>query len=326
MTTMRQVAEQVGVSLKTVSRVFNGDPHVSPEVRERVQRALAQSEYVPNELAQTFRSGRGRVIGVVVPDLLDPFFAAVVSAVDAEAKRHGYATIVTATGFDPDLERECVSSMLARNLAGLVLAPASTDQSFLDGIAAPVVVVDQPAIGASVDSFVHEDALGAALATRHLLQHGVRRIGFLGRAPQLPTSQERLAGYRHALQEAGEPLVDALVVADVESPADAEAGYARLRAHGAEGVLTADPRTTIACIRALQVDPMALVGFGDFPLADRLDPAITVIDQDPAAMGALSAAHLFERILDPSAGPVAGGVVRLPVRLVERASCGLQPR
>ncbi|WP_310376394.1 LacI family DNA-binding transcriptional regulator [Catenuloplanes atrovinosus] len=315
---MRDVAALAGVSLKTVSRVFNGDPHVRPELRERVQAALAQSNYVPNDLAQTFRRGRGSVVGVAVPTLLDPFFAAIVSAVDAEMKTRGYATMVSATGFDPAAERDIVTSLLRRHLAGLVLAPVSADQSYLASAPAsvPTVFVDQPPAGLPVDAFVHDDLRGAAEATRHLLGHGNTRVGFLGRAPHLPTSRARLAGYRQALGEDGPA---SLVVDDVESPEDAAAGFRALCDRGADAIVIADPRTTIACVPELKRSRVAVVGFGDFPLAALLDPPVTVVDQDPAVMGAAAARHLLSRLDAP---PVAEpGTVVLPVRLVERRSC-----
>jgi LacI family transcriptional regulator len=259
-------------------------------------------------------------VGVAVPDLVDPFFGAVVATIDAQARERGYGTLVTATGFDPAVEREVVSSLLDRRLAGLVLAPVSTDQAYLTEATAsvPTVFVDQPASGVAVDAVLHDDLPGAELATRHLLEHGFRRIGFLGRAPHLASMRDRLAGYRRALEEAGADVEESLVVADVETPEDAADGYARLRRLGVDALLSADPRTTIACIPALRRDPAALVGFGDFPLADLLEPSVTVIDQDPVELGRRAATRLFRRI---GGEPRAAAEERLPVALVERESC-----
>jgi LacI family transcriptional regulator len=324
MATMREIATQAGVSLKTVSRVYNQDPHVRAELRQRVERLLAENDYVPNELAQTFRSGKERVIGIAVPDLLDPFFAAIAASVSEEARKRGYGTLVTATGFDPADERRDVRALLARRLAGLVIAPVSADQSYLPG-QVPVVLVDQPASGVSVDSFVHEDRSGARVAIQHLLGHGFRRIGFMGRASHLATTQERLAGYRQALSDANIPLDETLVIPDVDAAVRAQDAYTRLRRSGIDALFTADPRTTIACLPAMQQDRVAVVGFGDFPLADLLTPSISVVDQSPKVMGSRAGERLFDLIeLDAATtqlGAAAGETVRLPVRLVERQSC-----
>jgi LacI family transcriptional regulator len=319
MATMRDIAAEAGVSLKTVSRVFNDDPHVRPEIRERVKKALADNDYVPNALAQTFRSGRDRVVGIAVPDLLDPFYAAIVEAVGAEATRHGYGALVMATGFDPADEQKAVASLRSRRVAGLILAPVSDDQSYLNG-SSPTVLVDQPAAGVAVPSFVHADHEGAVLATRHLVEGGAGRLGFIGRAPHLASMRDRLAGYRWAMVDAGIEPDDALVAADVDDPADGASAYRALRMLGADAVFTADPRTTISVLPELQRDPTPLVGFGDFPLADLVTPSITVIEQDPSVMGGRAASHLFDLIMGANADPGRLIPVRLPVRLIERLS------
>jgi LacI family transcriptional regulator len=323
MTTMRDIAVKTGVSLKTVSRVFNDDPHVRPEIRERVRRALAESGYVPNELSQTFRTGRGRVIGVAVPSLIDPFYGAIVESVGAEAAARGYGTVVTSTGFDPLDEIKGVTSLRDRRVSGLILAPVSAEQSYLSE-AVPTVLVDQPAVGVDVDSFVHEDRRGAWMATSHLLAQGFTRIGFLGRAANLATTQERLAGYREALSEGGVDPDDTLVVSDVDSSADVAESYHQLQERGLDALFTADPRTTMSCLRAMRNNRVALVGFGDFPLADLLSPSISVIDQNPMVMGRRASQRLFEIIergdRTRSEGMPSPVSVKLPVSLLERQS------
>lgn len=323
MATMRDIAKQAGVSLKTVSRVFNNDAHVRPEVRQRVQQLLVENDYVPNELAQTFRSGRGRVIGIAVPDLLDPFFAAITASVSDVARQHGYATLVTATGFDPDDERRDVKTLLARRLAGLVLAPVSADHSYLSG-SVPVVLVDQPAAGVNLDSFLHEDRVGATIATRHLLDHGFQRIGFIGTAEHLTTTRERLAGYRHTLRDTQAGVDETLIISNVDGEHPAPQAYARLRQQGIDALFVSDPRTMITCLPALQRDPVAVIGFGDFPLADLLTPSISVIDQNPSVMGSRAAQRLFNLIDGPTKAQLDNHLVepvRLRVRLLERQSC-----
>jgi LacI family transcriptional regulator len=321
MASMREIAAEAGVSLKTVSRVFNDDPHVRPELRARVQRALADHDYVPNELAQTFRSGRVKVVGIAVPSLVDPFYAAIVEAVSVEAQQHGYGTLVTPTGFDAIDERRNVASLFGRRIAGLILASVSPDQSYLTG-SVPTVLVDQPAVGIDLDSFVHEDNTGAARATRHLLDHGLRRIGFIGRAPQLATMTERRAGYRDALEHAGIAYDGGLVVADIDTVDDAASAYTKLRASGIDALFTADPRSTISCLPSLQRDPVPFVGFGDFPLAGLVTPAVTVIDQSPEVMGRRAARHLMD-LIQSSESTTAdhNRRTRLPVSLTERRSC-----
>src|SRR3954468_10507937 len=131
MSTMRQVAERAGVSAKSVSRVINNDRYVSADVRRRVERAIAELSYVPNVLARTFRSGRDAAIGVAIPDLSDPFFAALTREVEQIARSRGMAVLVTSLGHDGDQEQARVESLLGRQLKGLITTPVSADQSYL---------------------------------------------------------------------------------------------------------------------------------------------------------------------------------------------------
>src|SRR6185369_8789587 len=131
MATMRDVAQRAGVSAKTVSRVVNNDRYVSADVRERVERAIDELQYVPNMLAVTFRSGRDAAIGVAVPDIADPFFAQIVQAVEVEARARSTAVIVTSLGYDAAYEQAAVAALLQRQVLGLITCPVASDQSYL---------------------------------------------------------------------------------------------------------------------------------------------------------------------------------------------------
>ncbi|AMM18919.1 hypothetical protein AX769_00660 [Frondihabitans sp. PAMC 28766] len=134
----------------------------------------------------------------------------------------------------------------------------------------------------------------------------------------------RLAGYRRALVEAGIEPDPALVVADIDAPDDVVAGLDLLRSRGVDSVFFADPRTSIAGIPAIQSEPLPVVGFGDFPLANLLQPSFTVIDQDPTRMGSLAVAEILSRLARGQNGRRPPETTRLPVRLIERDSCRFQ--
>src|SRR3954468_15738823 len=179
---MREVAALAGVSAKTVSRVLRHDRYVSEEVRLRVERAVAELHYVPNVLARTFRSGSDNAIGVAVPDISDPFFAALTQAVETVARARGSAVIVTSLGSDEAGERAGLEALLGRRLAGLIATPTSHDQSYLQPWLSrmAVVFVDRPPRGIKADSVIEDDVGGAREATAHLLGHGHRRGAFRG--------------------------------------------------------------------------------------------------------------------------------------------------
>lgn len=323
MTTMRDVAALAQVSAKTVSRVFNDDPHVLPETRARVTWALRELGYVPNPLARTFRTGRAPVLGVAVPDLADPFFAVLAEAVEQVAARADMAVLVSSIGYDAQREAGALDALLRRSLSGLVVAPTSQDHGHLATWATrlPVVFVDRPPRGLAADAFTGDDHRGGRLATEHVLARGHREIAFVGDSPEMTTTVERLAGYRAALADAGLQPRDEFVAFGAGDRRSAEQVVERLRsvAPPPTALITGDARTTMTLVPALAGSSWALVGFGDFPMAHMLSPAVTVVDQDPAALGRLAAERVVARLETPD-GRFRRHTV-LPVRLVQRRSC-----
>ncbi|WP_240746627.1 LacI family DNA-binding transcriptional regulator [Cryptosporangium phraense] len=323
---MRQVAERAGVSAKTVSRVVNKDRYVSDEVRARVEQAIADLQYTPNLLARTFRFGRDPAIGLAVPDISDPFFAAVTHTVEQVARGRGVATFVTSLGTDGSLERAAVEALLGRQVAGLISTPVSGDQSYLEPWKArtSLVFIDRPPRKLTADTVVEDDVGGAHQATAHLIGHGHRRIAYIGDEVRIATTRRRLAGYRAALEEADIEVDEALIrFAGAGGTAAGEQAEELLDApNPPTAILSSNPKCSIAIVPALQRlerTDVALVSFGDFPLASSLRPALTVVDQDPEELGRFAATRLFDRIDDP--GRRLKRLTVLPVRLVERESC-----
>ncbi len=327
MATMRDVAARAGVSAKTVSRVFNDDPHVAPATRERVAAALRELGYVPNSVPTTLRNGRAPVIGVAVPDIVDPFFAQLARAAEIHAAARGMSVIITSLG-DAEREETVVRALLQQAPTGLIVAPVSAHHGYLrpwiDRL--PIVFVDRLPVGVTADAFIEDDAGGARLATTHLIEHGHGRIAFLGDDLAVPTTAARLDGYRAALHAAGIPVDDRLIALGATDRAGAAAAYAALAG--------TDPRpTALFCSNArsaLNLAPelhhtrLAVTSFGDFPLADVLTPSLTVLDQDPMRLGTLAAQRISDRISHPGRRYRRRTV--LPVTLIERESCTVADR
>ena len=328
MATMRDVAARAGVSAKTVSRVFNDDPHVLPETRALVEQIMRELNYVPNILATTFRAGKTSVIGVAVPDIADPFFAAIAGAVDGVARGRGMATLLTSLGDDPERERDIVESLLGRRLGGLIVAPIGTEHSWLKRWKdnTPIVFVDRAPIGLSADAFADNDEAGGYQATRHLIGHGHRRIAYVGDTMHLSTEINRLAGYRRALGEAGIEPDEDLVSVYVKERESTEAAVARLLALPARptAIFSSNARSSMLLVHALPEAEFAMVGFGDFPMADLLRPSLTVIDQDPDQLGRVAAERVFERADHPKRRLKRTTV--FDVELIERESCKILAR
>jgi LacI family transcriptional regulator len=325
MATMREVAQRAGVSAKTVSRVLRNDRYVSDSVRERVNAAVSDLQYVPNTLAVSFRSGRDAAIGVAVPDIADPFFAQIIQAVEAVARARQTAVIVTSLGYEAEHEQAAVEALLQRQVQGLISCPVSADQSYLAPWAqrTPLVFVDRAPAGLVADCVIEDDLGGARLATEHLLARGHRRIAFVGDSDHAPTTMQRLKGYTRALADAGVPFDDELVHLGSADPGGIDEALGGLTRLGTPptAVFSSNARTTLSVVPALQRltgTRLALVSFGDFPMAAALRPSVTVIDQDPAAVGRFAAERLFKRIDEPTKRLRRRTV--LPVSLIERMS------
>jgi LacI family transcriptional regulator len=329
MTTMRDVALRCGVSTKTVSRVYNDDPYVSEETRERVRRVMREMNYVPNLLARTFRAGRDTAIAIAVPDLSDPFFATLTHAIEQEAHQRGVAVVIASMGYEPDDERPAMEALLHRMVVGVIATPISDDQSYLKRWQqqTPIVFVDRTPTGIVADSIVSDDRGGGVIATQHLLDHGHTRLAFVGDTMNIQTTRRRLEAYQSLLLGAGLPAsANSVVLGGTSSANMAVSFVAFLRDSDAPTALfSSNARCTIGLVPVLQSldrTDMALVGFGDFPLSNSVRPAISIIEQDPIRLGRAAALRLFQRLDSPNRR--LKRQVTLPVELVARGS-GEQP-
>lgn len=327
--TLRDVAARAGVSFKTVSRVVNDEPGVSPAVTERVRQAVDELGFRPNVGARVLRRADARTasIGLLLDDVADPFSATLLRAVQDAAVARGLAVLCASADGDPERERSLVEAFAARGTDGLILVPSGADQSYLAADVASgtaVVCVARAPRRLDVDAVVATAATGAASGVRHLAAHGHTRIAFLGEG----NGGEGLAGYRAGLEAAGLVPDPALVVADLADAALADAAVGTLfrTTDPPTALFTARDAVTVAALRALHrlglQRLVALVGFGDFVTADLLSPGITVVAQDPAGIGRRAAYLLFARMAG-EAGPPA--THHVPTVLIPRGSGELPP-
>ena len=319
---LRDVATTAGVSLRTASRVLNDDPRVAATTRERVQRVMRDLSYTPDLMARSLRGGTDATIGLVVESIADPFFAALIEAVEDAGSEQERSVLVASTHADQERESRVLRELLRRRVSGLLVVPTAGDHSWLADTSPALVLVDRPASGLEADVVRIDDQQAAHRAVSHLIANGHRRIAYVGDYSNVVTSAARLAGYRQALTDHGLPVPEHLVHAECAT-ADAAAT--------AMNALLADPDQPTAVFSAatrcsLGVVPvmhrqgrtdMALVGFGDFAMADALDPAVSVVDHNGSAVGREAAARLFRRIQEPE---LAVATVHVPVALLERGS------
>ncbi|HEX6676042.1 MAG TPA: LacI family DNA-binding transcriptional regulator [Actinomycetes bacterium] len=326
--TMRDVAALAGVSLKTVSRVVNGEPGVSPRLAARVDEAVRLLDYRHNLTASSLRRSDQKTasIGLLLEDIANPFSSALHRGVEEVARRRGTLAFAGSSDEDPAREGELLRAFVARRVDGLIVAPSGREHGHLserERLGTPLVCVDRPAAFGEVDSVIVDNRAGARQAVRHLAAHGHRRIAFLGDLRTIWTAEERRLGYLDGLAAEGIPHDPALVRQDLSSIEAARAALLDLlaRPDPPSALFTGQNLVTIGAVKGLrqrgQQHRVALVGFDDFLLADLLDPAVSVVAQDPTTLGRTAAELLFAR-LDGDRSPPRQQVV--PTRLVPRGS------
>ncbi|HEY3475619.1 MAG TPA: LacI family DNA-binding transcriptional regulator, partial [Anaerolineales bacterium] len=215
MTTIREVAESAGVSYATVSHVINNTRLVSPETRERVLAAMAALNYRPNALARSLRQGKTNTIGLVLPDSANPFFAEISRCIEDETFRKGYSVFLCNTELDIQRELFYVDVLSKKQVDGIIFIAAGDQADSLDFLISrnmPVVMIDRDVPNVEVDAVLTDHQLGGYLATRHLLELGHTLIACIAGPSSITPSAERIIGYRKALEEAGLPYDEKLVV------------------------------------------------------------------------------------------------------------------
>lgn len=331
--TLSEVAAKAGVGTTTVSRVINGGHRVDPNTLARVQRAIDVLGYTPNQAARILKGHRTRTIGLLVPSIADSFFSSCAEAAQAVARYYDSVLIVTATQNDLDMEIESINVLISHRADGLIIAPSDSGSpalhKALSRAGVPVVALDRPLVGASITSVVSDNRSGAAMATRHLIQHGYKRIVCLTGEPNLYTIRERMRGYRNAVEAAKLPVILDTSIMDYAS---AEHAIRTLLAQQKppDAIFTLKNSTTMFAFEAMQKlkvhipKSIALLGFDDFELADTVRPSITVIQQPIAELGRTAAELLFQELLgQKKAGRSGNGQhVQLGTHLIPRDSCG----
>lgn len=331
---MGDVATLARVGLTTVSRVMNGVTTVDPELAARVHRAAEALDYRPNLTASSLRrvDGKTRTIGLLLENVANPFSSALHRAVEDVARPLGVGVLAGSLDEEPARERELVLRLVGRRVDGLIIVPAAADHGYLIAerrAGTAIVFADRPPRFFDADTVITDNDAGAREGARHLVAHGHCRIAYLGDLRTIATSSQRHQGFRAELSEAGVPVDDSLIRLDLHDIEAAESAAAELltRPQPPTALFTGQNLITIGAVRALRRlglhHEVALLGFDDVLLADLLDPPVSVVAQDPAAMGREAAQLLFRR-LEGDRSPSQHIV--LPTRLIARGSGEIRPR
>jgi LacI family transcriptional regulator len=331
--TMRDVAALAGVGLKTVSRVFNDVPTVAPELVERVRSAADTLGYRPNLTAASLRRAdrRTHTIGLLLEDVSNPYSSAVHRAVEDFAREHDVLVLAASVDDDPQRERDLARRLIDRRVDGLIVMPAGRDQRYVvteQQAGTSFVFLDRLASPLLADAVVSDNREGARTAVQHLLRTERTVIAYLGDDLAISTARDRFLGFQEAMTGAGLHSPPELVRHGLRTVDRARAAALELlRAAPPQAFFTSQNLVTIGVVEALhelglQRD-VALVGFDDVPMAAALQPGITVVAQDPAALGRTAARRLFDRMNGDVSPPA---VYTIPTRLLVRGSGELPAR
>jgi LacI family transcriptional regulator len=329
---MKDIAKDLGVSLMTVSKGLRNEPDVGAATRQRILKRAQELNYLPNVNARSLATGKSNLVGMVVPDLLHPFFADVAHGLSMALRREGYFLIVTSSEEDPDLERREIEQLLTRRLDALVIAPVRANARHYSNISeqkTPYILIDRQLPGANGPFVGCDDAMIGLLATNHLIEAGCKRIAHI-RGPKNSAGNGRLKGYSKALSQHGISFRDEYVAeghkADVDGQrtgSDATRALIELKRRP-DAIFCFNDTLAIGALQALGEsglrvpDDVALIGCGNIHYDDSLRVPLSSIDQQSHRTGELTAQLALD--LMRADGGVQKRKILLEPKLMVRAS------
>lgn len=329
---LAEVAREAGVSTATVSNALNRPEVVAPATRQRVQEAIRRLDFVPNRAAASIRLGTNRLIGLVVPDICNPFYSAIARGVADAADEHGYAVVLCDSKDQIGRERRLMERLSEHRAAGALVVPLSADTkrlARLRRLGARIVLIDRIATEHDGCSVAIDDRVGGRLAMTHLLAVGAERLVLVNGDHHIPQCRDRRQGARDALKLAG-MAPEALREYEVASMT-VENGYEVGRNLAGEaagthlGVFCTNDQLALGVVRGLLdqgvavPDSAAVVGFGDLAIAVDGPVPLTTVEQPKYALGQGAVAKLLAEISEDEADHRHSSTVFTPV-LIHRAS------
>lgn len=335
---LSSLAATLKLSPSTVSRVLSGQAErfrISPATRDRVLAEAAKSGLVVDAVARGLRLRTTHTLGLVIPDISNPFFAALARQIEHQARARGYSVLLADSQESVEVEAEAVRLMRGRRVDGLIIAPVGTaSRAALAPLAAqlPVVLVDRVLPGFAGPSVTADNFAGAQAATRLLIARGHRRIGCLQGRPDSSVQEERLRGHQAALAEAGIAMDPALLCAGVHAPDAGRLGIETWFGPGGAAPTAVLAFGNLLALGALQAlrrlglgvpEDVSLIAFDDQPWIELTAPPLTTVAQPVEALAEAAMHCLFERLQTRTLATPAHHV--LPVQVLERESVAAPP-
>jgi LacI family transcriptional regulator len=318
MTTLKDVAQIAGVSTATVSYVLTGKKHVSSEIENRIHAAVRQTGYQPNRAARALRTGRTHSLGLIVPDIANPFFPALAQAIEERARREGYALVLIDATYNPEAELQGLAFLEQHSVDGLIWVPSSETLPRRD-LPFPAVILDHPTPGFS--TICADDQGGGRMQARHAIQLKHERVALLSGPQRLASARERRRGFIEGAQGALTLVLDLHAPFTLKLPREVEQELIARR--GEYSFLACgNDNQAVAAMRLFRnagisvPSDVSVIGFDNNMLAEIVDPGLTTIEQPIREIGSLA----VEMALEAVRGKTASEDLIVPVRLNERGS------
>ncbi len=331
MSTLRDVAEEAEVSITTVSRVINDPDKVKNDTLERVQKAMRLLDYKPSRVAQRLRGtkGKSKLLGLIIPDIQNPFYSNIVRGIEDVAYGNNYAVILCNSDENPNKERFYLNVLRSESVDGVILPPIHQYGKVVEEIidaGIPVICVDRKFSKESVDTVVVNNEKGAYKAVSHLIDKGHKRIAIITSVSKFSTFQEREMGYKRALKE-HDLQYDESLVCKADTRRSEEAKEITLNLLQSENPPTAlfvtNNLMSLGALKAIKEldfripDDISLIMYDDMPWATAVTPSLTTVKQPGYEMGRRSAELFFQRVEDPKRQAVE---IMMETELIERES------
>lgn len=331
MASMGDVAKRAGVSIATVSRVLNNNGKVNSETRSRILKAIKDLKYQPSRVAKRLRSKSvsSHLLGVLIPDIKNPFYVEVLEGIEEVAYNNNYALIMCNFGQDEKKEKMYLDILQSEAIDGLIAAPASEDdvqlkKMVIEGL--PIVCVDRGLKDIDVDVVLVDNESGAYNAVEFLAKSGYQRIAHISGLLSIPSSRHRVIGYKRAMANNGLPIYDELIVhGDSKMQSGIELCEKLLDLPlPPDAIFTGNNLITLGALevihrRGLKIpEDVAIVGFDDMFWASSLNPPLTAVRQPAREIGKRASELLIQRIENPDRSSIK---MILNTKLMKRSSC-----
>jgi LacI family transcriptional regulator len=308
--TIRDVAKLAGVSVATVSRVINKLGGVRPETEKRIEKAMEELHYIPNVLARSVASQKTKLIGMIVPDVENPFFAGVYSGADKVVREEAYTTLLGGSNDTYEREEELLQTMLEHQASGILLTPATINAPWVDRIGnrVPICLIDRDIEGADCDRVMIDNRRGTYDATKLFIQRGHSKLSIITGPMESTPGRERFEGFKQCLEDFGIELnLDYVKIGDFRESSGYQLGKQLLELPTPPtAILSCNNLMTIGLLEMIHsssfqvgVD-IGVIGFDDLAIATLMKPNLTVVSRPTREMGECAANMLIQRIQNPT--------------------------